>query len=82
MWIIPLPRGSASIPSVILLKQPRLNRRLSRALLKAKTDIDSAGLSGFESNAAMRTIAEIGRLADALGIERRVIPKEVGLPRS
>jgi transcriptional regulator with XRE-family HTH domain len=64
------------------LRQERLSRGLSRALLGAKTQIQPARLIGFESNAGVPGLSEISRLADALGIQREVLLREAGLLRT
>lgn len=61
------------------LKQERMSRGISRAVLAAKTGIDAEHLSAFESNAAVPGFSEVTRLADALGIDRSTLLREQGL---
>ena len=65
-----------------VLKQERLNRGMSRALLTARTQIAPKRLSGLESNAAVPSLPEIGLLAEAFGVEREVLLRELGLLRT
>jgi len=63
------------------LKQERLRRGISRSLLSARAQIEPARLSSFECNAVVPHLDEMERMAKAMGLERELLLRKLGLLR-